>query len=289
MAILMKRLNFASITAQERRLWGHFDSARHQKTETDMNTFARIIAETLQLRELYVAQTLALIDEGCTVPFISRYRKEKTGGMDEVQIGQIADWNSKLQELAKRKQTIVKTITEQGKMTGELQRRIDQCWNATEIEDLYLPYRPKRRTRAQVAREKGLEPLATILMLQREHDIRGCARRFAKDGLDVEGALAGAKDIIAETVSEEEGSRNSVRGEFRRHAIISSKVVKTKADTDEAAKFADYFDWSEPLHRCSSHRLLAMRRGEQEGMLRVGISADDDNCVEKLKRHYVHG
>ncbi len=289
MAILMKRLNFASITAQERRLLGHFDSARHQKTETDMNTFARIIAETLQLRELYVAQTLALIDEGCTVPFISRYRKEKTGGMDEVQIGQIADWNSKLHELAKRKQTIVKTITEQGKMTGELQRRIDQCWNATEIEDLYLPYRPKRRTRAQVAREKGLEPLATILMLQREHDIRGCARRFAKDGLDVEGALAGAKDIIAETVSEEEGSRNSVRGEFRRHAIISSKVVKTKADTDEAAKFADYFDWSEPLHRCSSHRLLAMRRGEQEGMLRVGISADDDNCVEKLKRHYVHG
>lgn len=233
--------------------------------------------------------TLSLLDEGCTIPFIARYRKERTGGLDEVKIAAISDQYDHLKELQKRKETIVKTISEQGKMTAELERRIAETWEAAQLEDIYLPYRPRRRTRAQVAREQGLEPLAQILLLQRERDPERAALAFVSDDVaDTEAALHGAQDIIAETVSEDERSRQQVRGAFRRQAIITSKVVKAKADTDEAAKYSDYFDWHEPLKRCSSHRLLAMRRGEAEGILRISISPDDEECIERLQRHYVY-
>ena len=256
----------------------------------EKNIFARLIATALDLQEKAVANTLALLEEGCTIPFISRYRKERTGGLDEVQIAAISDRFDKLQEIQKRKETVVKTITDLGKLTPELQKRIDGCWDATELEDIYLPYKPKRRTRAQVAREQGLEPLAKILMLQRERDPERAAERFVKgDVKDVEAALKGAQDIIAETISEDERSRQQLRNAFARQAFITSKVVKAKADSDEAAKYSDYFDWEEPLKRCSSHRLLAMRRGESEGILRISISPDDDEAVERLKRHYVYG
>lgn len=253
-----------------------------------MNIFTKRIATQLNLPEQKVENTLALLEEGCTIPFISRYRKEKTGGMDEVQIAQIAEKNDKCKEIAKRKETIIKTITEQGKMNTELQQRIENCWEATELEDIYLPYKPKRRTRAQIARELGLEPLADIIMLQRERNPIEAAQRFVGGNVaDREAAIAGAKDIIAERISEDERSRNQLRGAFRRSAIISSKVVKAKKDTEEAQKYTDYFDFSEPLRRCSSHRLLAIRRGENEGILRVSISPDDEECIEKIKRHYV--
>ena len=255
-----------------------------------MNQFTKIIAAQLKLKEQAVENTLALLEEGCTIPFISRYRKEKTGNMDEVSIEAIAQANEKLKEMAKRKETILKTIDEQGKLTDALKKRIEDCWDATELEDIYLPYKPKRRTRAQIAREQGLEPLAQILLLQRERNIMQAAKRFVGDKVtDVDAAIQGAKDIIAETVSENEESRNAIRGEFRRGAIITSKVVAKKKDEEEAQRFSDYFDFSEPLKRCSSHRLLAMRRGEAAGILRVSISADDEQCTDKLKRHYVHG
>lgn len=256
----------------------------------DKNLFAGLIARQLNLSEKAVAGTLKLLEEGCTIPFIARYRKEATGGLDEVQIAAISNQNDRLTEIAKRKDTVIKTITELGKMTDELQQRIDHCWDATELEDLYLPYRPKRRTRAQVAREQGLEPLATILLMQRERNPEQAALAFVKDDVpDKAAALKGAQDIIAEMVSEDERSRQQVRGVFRREAVIISKVIKTKADSDDAAKYSDYFDWKEPLRRCSSHRLLAMRRGEAEGILRISISPDDEQCLERLQRHYVYG
>ena len=255
-----------------------------------MNPFTQIISKHLNLPQQGVENTLALLDLGCTIPFIARYRKERTGGLDEVQITQISEWNDRLKEIQKRKETIIKTITEQGKMTPELEKRINDSWDATELEDIYLPYKPKRRTRAQIAREQGLEPLATLLLLQRESHPEQAAERFVKgDVADAEAAIRGAQDIIAEMVSEDERARNSVRREFRRDAIISSKVVKAKKDSDEAAKFSDYFDFSEPLRRCSSHRLLAMRRGESEGILRVSISADDERCIDRLQRQYMRG
>ena len=250
----------------------------------------RLIAESLKLNVEAVGNTLSLLEEGCTIPFISRYRKERTGGLDEVQIAAISDENERLKEISKRKETIVKAITSQEKMTPELQKRIDDCWDATELEDIYLPYKPRRRTRAQVAREQGLEPLAKILMRQRTSDPEEAARPFVRDGLPVSDCLRGAQDIIAETISEDEQSRQKIRGFFRRTAIITSKVVKAKADSDEAAKYSDYFDWKEPLKRCSSHRMLAMRRGEAEGILRLSIDpVDDDECIERLARHYVYG
>ena len=256
-----------------------------------MNTFTPIIAKALNLNERNVERTLELLNEGCTIPFIARYRKESTGGLDEVQIGNISDWNDRLSEMSKRKETICKTIEEQGKMTQELKSRIDKCWNATELEDIYLPYKPKRRTRAQVAREQGLEPLANILMLQRERDPQAAARRFVNgDSItSVEQALQGAKDIIAENISENELARQRLRNTFQREAVISSKVVKAKADEDGASKFRDYFDFSEPLRRCSGNRLLAMRRGESEGFLRVKISVDDEQAIIRLKRQFVQG
>ena len=256
----------------------------------EKNIFAKLIASALNIQERAVANTIALIDEGCTIPFISRYRKERTGGLDEVQIAAISDRYEKLQEIRKRKETVMKTITDLGKMTPELQQRIDECWDTTMLEDIYLPYKPKRRTRAQVAREQGLEPLAQLLMLQRERYPEQAAERFIKgDVKDTATALKGAQDIIAETISEDERSRQQLRNAFSRQAVITSTVVKAKADTDEAAKYSDYFNWSEPLKRCSSHRLLAMRRGESEGILRISISPDDEEATERLKRHYVYG
>ena len=251
----------------------------------NIKIFTRLISSELHLQEHAVENTLKLLDEGCTIPFISRYRKERTGGLDEVQITAISNRLEQLQEIAKRKETVVKTITEQEKMTPELQKRIDDCWDSTTLEDIYLPYKPKRRTRAQVAREQGLEPLATILMMQREQDPKRAAQRFVVgDVADVAAALKGAQDIIAEQVSEDERSRNLVRSAFRREAFIESKVVKSKKDTDEAQKYSDYFEWEEPLKRCSSHRLLAMRRGESEGILRVSITVDDEEAIQRLKR-----
>lgn len=256
----------------------------------DIKTYANIIAKKLNLNGRYVENTLQLLEEGCTIPFISRYRKERTGNMDEVQIAAISEANDKLKDIDKRKETVVKTITEQGKMTDELQRRIEDCWDANELEDIYMPFKPKRRTKAQMARELGLEPLSVILMMQRESNPEAAAKRFVKEGVkDVAAAIKGAQDIIAETVSEDERSRQQVRSAFRREAIISSKVVKAKADTEETAKFSDYFDFSEPLKRCSSHRLLAMRRGENEGILRISISADDEGCIDRVKRFFVRG
>ena len=256
----------------------------------NLKIFTKLISSELHLSDHAVENTLKLLDEGCSIPFISRYRKERTGGLDEVQITAISNRCQQLQEIAKRKDTVVKTITELGKMTSDLQHRIDDCWESTTLEDIYLPYKPKRRTRAQVAREQGLEPLAAILLMQREQDPKRTAQRFVVgDVPDIATALKGAQDIIAEQVSEDERSRNQVRATFRREAFIESKVVKAKKDTDEAQKYADYFEWEEPLKRCSSHRLLAMRRGESEGILRLNITIDDDEAVQRLQRNYVRG
>ena len=258
----------------------------------EKNIFARLIAQQLNLQERAVNNTLALLDEGCTIPFISRYRKERTGGLDEVQIAAISTQYERFKEIQKRKETVLKTIADLDKLTPELEKRITDCWDATELEDIYLPYKPKRRTRAQVAREQGLEPLAKILLLQRERDPKRAAHSQLStlhSQLSIEDALKGAQDIIAEMVSEDERSRQQLRNAFRRQAFITSKVVKAKADTYKAAKYSDYFDWEEPLKRCSSHRLLAMRRGESEGILRISISPDDDECIERLQRHYVYG
>ena len=254
------------------------------------NKITKKIAEELQLPLRSVENTLSLLDEGCTIPFIARYRKERTGTLDEVQIAAISDLNEKLTELEKRKETIIKTISEQGKLTPELEKRIAECEDTETLEDIYLPYKPKRRTKAQVAREQGLEPLATIIMLGRETDPDGVAKRFIKgDVKTVADALKGAQNIIAEIVSEDEKARQTVRRSFEREATITSKVIKDKKDTEEAAKYSDYFDWSEPLKRCPSHRMLAMRRGEAEGILRISISTDDGDCLFRLRRIRVRG
>ena len=253
-----------------------------------MEIFNKMIATALNIAVRQVENTLSLLNGGATIPFISRYRKEATGGLDEVQIGEIKERYDKLTDIAKRKETILKTIEEQGKLTAELKKRIEACWDATELEDIYLPYKPKRKTRAEAARQKGLEPLATILLMQRENHLSARVRTFInKEVKDEEEALKGARDIIAEQVSEDERSRNQLRNQFSRQAIITSKVVKGKEE--EAAKYKDYFDFSEPLKRCTSHRLLAIRRGEAEGLLKVSISPDDEECTERLERSYVRG
>ena len=253
-----------------------------------MEIFSRMIATALNIAVHQVENTLSLLNGGATIPFISRYRKEATGGLDEVQIGEIKERYDKLTEIAKRKETILKTIDEQGKLTADLKKRIDACWDATELEDIYLPYKPKRKTRAEAARQKGLEPLAIILMSQRENNLSARVRSFVKGEVkDEEDALKGARDIIAEQVSEDERARNQLRNQFARQAIITAKVVKGKEE--EAVKYKDYFDFSEPLKRCTSHRLLAIRRGEAEGLLKVSISPDDEECTERLERSYVRG
>lgn len=255
-----------------------------------MNAYTKHIAQTLNLSEKNVDATLTLLNDGCTIPFIARYRKERTGNLDEVQITRIAEMNDRLMETDKRKETILKTISEQGKLTEELENKIVNCWDNSVLEDLYLPFKPKRRTKAQIAREQGLEPLATLLLMQREQNPMAASKRFVKDDVqDEAAALQGAKDIIAEIVSEDQQARNTVRNAYKREAMISSRVIKKVEDTDEAQKFSDYFDFFEPLRRCNSHRLLAMRRGEAAGILRVSISIDGEECIDRLNRQFVHG
>lgn len=257
--------------------------------DNSRNIFVTLIAQALQAGARQIEQTLALLDGGATIPFISRYRKEATGGMDEVQVEEIKNRYERLQETSKRKSTILSSIEEQGKLTDDLRNRIENSWDATELEDIYLPYKPRRRTRAEIARQQGLEPLARILLAQNEPFPSQRATRFIKGEIaDEESALKGACDIIAEWVSENEQSRQAVRAQFARDAIITSKVVKGKES--EGDKYRDYFDWSEPLRKCSSHRLLAIRRGESEGFLKVSISpADDERCTDRLLRQYIKG
>ena len=249
----------------------------------------QLIAQRLNLREKQVEQTIALLDEGATIPFISRYRKEATGGLDEVAVAAVAEQHRQLDELEHRKAFVLETIEAQGALTDELRARITVCWDATEIEDIYLPFKPKRRTRAQMAREKGLEPLAQRLLLRPNSDPEQEAEGFLTDEVGtVDEALQGARDIIAEQISEDEHSRQTLRRIYSREAVITSKAVKGKSETPEAAKYRDYFEWSEPLKRCTSHRLLAMRRGESEGVLRVTITpADDERATEQVARRYV--
>ena len=286
---------------------------------------ASFISHSLSLPLQSVSAVLTLLNEGCTIPFISRYRKERTGGLDEVQITNISELYDRLKELGKRKETILKTIREQEKLTPELEAKIRACMDSTELEDIYLPYKPKRRTRAQIAREQGLEPLALAIMEEVKkptappdlpegggdklasilQKYQGRAKeslssrvrigtpplsgRSGGAPLPLSGELEGALDIIAEIVSENQQARNTVRTAYQRGAIITSKVIKKMRDTDEAQKFSDYFDFSEPLRRCNSHRLLAMRRGEAQGILRVSISIDSGECVTRLTRQFVRG
>lgn len=256
-----------------------------------MEQFSQMIATALKLPVHRVENTLKLLQGGATIPFISRYRKEATGGLDEVQIGDIHTRYEKLCELAKRKETVLSTIEEQGKLTDTLRERISNCWDATELEDIYLPFKPKRKTRAEAARQKGLEPLAMLLLMQRENNLSARVRQFVKgDVKNEEDALKGARDIIAEQVNEDERARNLIRNQFNRQAMITSKVVKGKEKEEAALKYRDYFDFSEPLKKCTSHRLLAIRRGEAEGILKVSITPDDESaCTERLERQYVHG
>ena len=256
-----------------------------------MEQFSQMIATALKLPVHRVENTLKLLQGGATIPFISRYRKEATGGLDEVQIGDIHTRYEKLCELAKRKETVLSTIEEQGKLTDTLRERISNCWDATELEDIYLPFKPKRKTRAEAARQKGLEPLAMLLLMQRENNLSARVRQFVKgDVKNEEDALKGARDIIAEQVNEDERARNLIRNQFSRQAMITSKVVKGKEKEEAALKYRDYFDFCEPLKKCTSHRLLAIRRGEAEGILKVSITPDDESaCTERLERQYVHG
>lgn len=254
-----------------------------------MEEFSQMIAAELKLPAHRIANTLKLLQGGATIPFISRYRKEATGGLDEVQIGDIQTRYEKLCELSKRKETVLSTIEEQGKLTPELKSRISACWNATELEDIYLPFKPKRKTRAEAARAKGLESLALLLMMQKENNLAAKVRNFVKGEVkDEEDALKGARDILAEQISEDERSRNLMRNQFQRQALIQSKVVKGKETEEASAKYRDYFDFCEPLKKCSSHRLLALRRGESEGVLKVTIfPEDEDMCNERLQRLFV--
>lgn len=252
-----------------------------------MELFINMISSTLNISERQIKNTLALLKEGATIPFISRYRKEATEGLDEVQIENIKERYEKLVELSKRKETIISTINEQEKLTPELQKRINETWDSIVLEDIYLPYKPKRKTRAEMARQKGLEPLAMLLLMQRENSLMTKASSFVtSDVKNTNEAIKGAQDIIAEIVNEDERARNQIRNRFNRQAVVSAKVVKGKEE--EASKYRDYFNFSEPLKRCTSHRLLAIRRAEAEGLLKVSITPDDDECVDQLERLFVH-
>lgn len=245
-----------------------------------------IISKELGFPADKVRNTVELLEGGATVPFVARYRKEATGSMDEVAIGNIKDMHEKLKAIVQRKDTIVATIEEQGKLTPELKRRIDDCFDAVELEDIYLPYKPKRRTRATIARERGLEPLADLIMLQQNADIRGRAQGFVSaDVPSPDDAIAGACDIIAERVSEDEVARNAMRRQFARYGVLVSRVVKGKEA--EGIKYADYYEWEENIARISSHRLLAIMRGEEEGFLRMSIGIDNEIAIEQLNRRFV--
>lgn len=250
------------------------------------NDIAAIIAKEMGVLRKQVVATIKLLDEGATIPFISRYRKEATGSLDEVAILNISKRNERLTELAKRKEYIIATIKEQGALTTELSQKIHDTNDASELEDIFLPYKPKRRTRAMIAREKGLEPLAKIIMAQNSNDVESQANRFiSSEVTDASAAIDGALDIIAEWISESEKARSIVRSRYNRNAVISSVVVKGKEQ--EGANYQNYFDFSQPLRLCSSHRLLAMRRGEHEGFLKVSISIDDDEIVQRLSRLFI--
>ncbi len=250
--------------------------------------YAHFISQSLNIPLKKIESTVALLEEGATIPFISRYRKEATGSLDEVQIADIQAALKKFTELAKRRETVLKTIEEQGKLTPELRKRIENCWDPTELEDIYLPFKPKRKTRASVAREKGLEPLATLIFEQTNHNVEAAAKKFLSEQVGfIEDALQGARDIIAEWVSENEMARQRVRHAFGKGAQITTKLVKSKEA--EAAKFRDYFEFSEPLKHCPSHRLLAMRRGEEEGFLRLTIAPDSVEVLERLENQFLKG
>ena len=247
---------------------------------------ANIISKELGFAPDKVNKTIALLDDGATIPFIARYRKEVTGSMDEVAIGNIKELYEKLKAVVQRKETIIVTIEEQGKLTPELKKRIDNCFDAVELEDIYLPYRPKRRTRATIAKERGLEPLADVIWNQQHNDVKGRARSFVcADVPTVEDAIAGACDIIAERVSEDEQARGTIRRLFARNGVLASKVVKGKEG--DGIKYADYYEWQESVARISSHRLLAIMRGEEEGYLRMSITIDSDDATERLCRQFV--
>ena len=247
-----------------------------------------LVAKKLGLHEWQVENTIRLMDGGATIPFISRYRKEMTGSLDEVQLMHIKDEYDRLKELDARKEVVIKSIEEQEKMTPELRQKIDASVTMSELEDIYLPYRPKRRTRATIAKEKGLEPLAVLIMDQKETDPALRAETFLTDEVStVEDALAGASDIIAEWISEDEKARKQLRYLFEKEAVVYSKVVKGKEA--DGIKYSDYFDWSEPLRKCPSHRLLAMRRGEDEGFLRLSVEPDDDHALDMLKSTFIKG
>jgi uncharacterized protein len=247
-----------------------------------------LIASALNIKESQIAKTVELLESGATIPFISRYRKEVTGGLDEVQIAAIKEQNDKLNELVKRKETILKSIDEQEKLTLELKARIENCWTSSELEDIYLPYKPKRQTRAEIARKKGLEPLANLIMLQQKIDVESKAMAYVKgDVKDVKEAISGACDIIAEQINEDEYARNAIRNIFQREAVITSKLVKGKEE--EGDKYRDYFDFSEKLSKVPSHRILAIRRGESEGFLRVNIAPDEDTALERLDKRFLKG
>ncbi|MBQ9752112.1 MAG: RNA-binding transcriptional accessory protein [Paludibacteraceae bacterium] len=254
-----------------------------------MTDFSKLISSHIGVAATYVAATIALLNENATIPFIARYRKERTGSLDEVQISTIADEYHRFLEIDDRKATILNTIEEQGKLTTELRTRIEQCWDSTELEDIYLPYKPHRKTRADVAREQGLEPLASLLFKQGNiRPIEEAKHYLNKDVKDIEVALQGARDIIAEQISQDERARQSIRREFSYSATITTKVVKGKESDPEAQKYKDYFSVSEPLRRISSHRLLAIRRAESEGVIRVDISPDKEKSLDKLAYLFLH-
>lgn len=250
--------------------------------------FSKKISENLSMSERYVENVLKLFNDGATIPFISRYRKEMTGGMDEVQITDIKNLYSKLHAILERKNSILSFIEGQGKLTEELKKRINDCWDIILLEDIYLPFKPKRRTRAEIARQNGLEPLAQILIQQKSDYIVDKAKQFITDKVcDVESALSGAMDILAEWFNENERCRNIVRKHFKYSAEIKSKVIKGQEEV--GIKYKDYYDFYESLKRCSSHRLLAIRRGESEGVLRVSITIDDEACLDDLSRIVIRG
>ena len=246
-----------------------------------------LIAETLHLQAHQVKNTIALLNEGATIPFISRYRKERTGNLDETLIEEIKNQNDKFIQLDKRKEAITASLVSQGKFTDEMKQKIASCPSLNELEDIYLPFRPKRTTKAEIAKKKGLSPLAATILLQRDNKIELTASKFInKEVESIDEALKGARDIIAEVINEDDKIRAKVRTIFARKATITSKVIKGKEE--EAIKYKDYFDCSQQLGRCSSHRLLAMRRGESEGFLRVSISCDEEEALNTIERMYIH-
>lgn len=246
----------------------------------------QIISQRLQIPLPQVEGTVRLLREGATIPFISRYRKEVTGSLDEVAVGSVRDLLERLTELEARKRTILSTIEEQGRLTGELRTRIEASWDAAEVEDLYLPYKPRRRTRAAAARERGLEPLANLLMAQHTPDIRRQAQRFVTAEVPTaDDALAGASDIVAERMAEDDRIRSEVRRNFSREGIVHARVAKGKEQ--QGAKYADYFDAATPVRSVSSHRLLAMLRGEEEGILKVSVEVDAERIIERIRRRFI--